>query len=126
MTVTSNLASTYLTSTVKTGSNGVIASPIIISRGDPHPMGTPFDPCLTPFLLSMLNKLMLNSMLPLSMLSSCRCYSFDVNFFKVDVPVVDVSYFSQNLDLNNYPSSDSIIFPNLTKRVVLTLLLTQN
>jgi len=27
------------------------------------------------------------------MLSSCRCYSFDVNFFEVDVPVVDVSYY---------------------------------
>ncbi len=40
--------------------------------------------------------LMLNSMLSLSMLSLCRCYSFDVNFFEVDVPVVDVSYFSQN------------------------------
>ncbi len=32
-------------------------------------------------------------MLPLSMLSLCPCYSFDVNFFEVDVPVVDVSYF---------------------------------
>jgi len=38
---------------------------------------------------------MLNSMLPFSMLSSCRCYSFDDNFFEVDVPVFDVSYFSQ-------------------------------
>jgi len=52
-------------------------------------------PRLTPFLLSMLNKSMLNSMLPITMLSSCRCYSFDVNFFEVDVPVVDVSYFPQ-------------------------------
>jgi len=52
-TVTSKLASTYLTTTVKTGSpvrsNGVIASPIIISRGPPHPhpTGTPFDPFFT-------------------------------------------------------------------------------
>ena len=29
------------------GSNGVIASPIIISRGPPHPTGTPFDPVFT-------------------------------------------------------------------------------
>jgi len=43
-TVRSNLSSTYLTSTVKrgqmgppVGSNGVIASPIIISRGAPPP-----------------------------------------------------------------------------------------
>jgi len=36
---------------------------------------------------------MLFSMLPLSMLSLCRCYSFDVNIFEVDLPVFDVSYF---------------------------------
>jgi len=36
---------------------------------------------------------MLNSMLPFSTLKSCRRYRFDVNFFEVDVPVVDVSYF---------------------------------
>jgi hypothetical protein len=41
----------------------------------------------------MLNKSMLNSMLPLSMLKSCRCYSFDDNIFEVDFPVFDVSYF---------------------------------
>ncbi len=45
-------------------------------------------------ILSMLNKSMINSMLPFSMLSSCRCYSFDDNFFEVDVPVFDFTYFS--------------------------------
>jgi len=29
------------------------------------------------------------------MLNWCRSYSFDDNIFKVDVPVFDVSYFSQ-------------------------------
>jgi hypothetical protein len=36
---------------------------------------------------------MINSMLPFSMLSSCRCYSFDDNFFEVDVPIFDFTYF---------------------------------
>ena len=88
-TVTSNLSSTYLTSTVKrgqtgspVGSNGVIASPIIISKGPPHP--PPHGgPRLTPFLLSMLNKSMINSMLPLSMLTFSQSmfpYSILVTF----------------------------------------------
>jgi len=44
------------------GQNGVVASPIIISRG---PNGeTPFDPPFDPVLLSMLPFSKLNSMLP--------------------------------------------------------------
>ncbi len=63
----------------KTGSNGV---PLGVKRGHsipyhhqqgaphpPTPQGTPFDPIL----LSMLNKSMLNSMLPFSMLNWCQC-----------------------------------------------------
>jgi len=53
---------------------------------------------LTPFLLSMLNKSMLISMLPLSILKSCRCYRFDDIIFEGDLPVFDISYFPQNLD----------------------------
>jgi len=52
-------------------------------------------------ILSMLNKSMINSMLPFSMLSSCRCYSFDDNFFEVDVPVFDFTYFSQDHNHKN-------------------------
>jgi len=43
---------------------------------------------------------MLISMLPLSMLKSCRCYRFDVNIFEVDVPVFDVSYFLRFIGLS--------------------------
>jgi hypothetical protein len=55
-------------------------------------------------------------MLPLSMLSLCRCYSFDDNFFEVDVPVVDVSYFPRkkytfSLKINNFLAKKA----NLTK-----------
>ncbi len=38
--VTSNLTSKTVTSTVKRGQNGVVASPIIISRGPPTPPST--------------------------------------------------------------------------------------
>jgi len=74
--VTSNLSSTYLTSTVKTGSNGVKRGhsiPYHHQQSPPHPTGDPVWPCLIPFLLSMLNKSMINSMLPFSMLTLCRC-----------------------------------------------------
>jgi len=64
----------------KTGSNGVPLGvkwghsiPYHQQQGPPPPHGgprlTPFDPIL----LSMLNKSMLNSMLPFSMLNWCRC-----------------------------------------------------
>jgi len=71
----------------KMGSNGVIASPIIISS-HPHP---PFDPVL----LSMLSNSKINSILPFLKSNSCRYYSFDDNFFEVYVPVVDIKRFSQ-------------------------------
>jgi len=51
-------------------------------------------------------------MLPLSMLSLCRCYSFDVNFFEVDVPVVDVSYFPHIIFLMIKMRTSLIIFIN--------------
>jgi len=38
---------------------------------------------------------MLISILPLSILKSCRCYRFDVNIFEVDITVVDINCFSQ-------------------------------
>jgi len=65
----------------KTGSNGVIASPIIISRGPPPPTGDPVWPPVWPPFLK------LNSMLPFSMLTFSM-----ITFF--DVPVFDVTYFS--------------------------------
>jgi len=100
----------------KTGSNG---APRGVKRGHsiPYhhqqgapPSPTPRGPRLTPFLLSMLNKSMLNSMLPFSMLSSCRCYSFDDNFFEVDVPVFDVSYFSQKNYRKKFVITDFCLF----------------
>jgi len=45
-------------------------------------------------ILSMLNKSMINSMLPFSMLNCCRCYSFELSLFEVDVAVFDVTHFS--------------------------------
>jgi len=42
---------------------------------------------------------MLISILPLSILKSCRCYRFDVNIFEVDITVVDINCFSQILIL---------------------------
>ncbi len=93
-TVTSNLTPTFLTSTVKrgqtggkTGSNGVIASPIIISSHPPPPTprGTLFDPVLL-------------SMLPFSKSNSCRYCRFELSFFEVDVAVFDVTHFSPFLE----------------------------
>jgi len=54
-------------------------------------------------------------MLPLSMLSSCRCYSFDDNFFEVDDPVFDFSYFSRSVILNTceWIEDDDEKFPPL-------------
>jgi len=51
---------------VKWGPRGVGGPPADDDRGC-------YDPTGTPFLLLMLNKSMLNSMSPLSMLSLCRC-----------------------------------------------------
>jgi hypothetical protein len=88
-TVTSKLTSKR----VQTGSNGVKRGhsiPYHHQQGVPHPLtprGTPFDPFWPLFL-------MLNSMLPLSILKSCRCYRFDDIIFEVDLPVFDISYFS--------------------------------
>jgi len=48
-------------------------------------------------------------MLPLSMLSLCRCYSFDVNIFEVDLPVFDVSYFLRENLLENYLLKPSLM-----------------
>ncbi len=67
----------------------------------PTPRGTLFDPFWPPFF-------MLNLMLPLLMLSLCQCYSFNDNFFEVDVPVVDVSYFPQVFEMFNQGYRKSI------------------
>jgi len=72
------------------GSNGVKRGhsiPYHYQQSPPHPPPHR-GPHLTPF-----SKL--NSMLPFSKLTSCRCYSFDDTFFKVGVPVFDVKRFSR-------------------------------
>ncbi len=67
----------------KTGSNWVIASPIIISRGPPPPTprGPRFDPVFTVDVTVFEDKFDVTA--------------FDVNIFVVYVPVFDVSYFPQ-------------------------------
>jgi len=61
-----------------------------------------------------------------SMLSLCRCYSFDVNFFEVDVPVVDVSYFPQFHDLSSLSEIDFVCFLSINLTLLACLLMLQN